>query len=175
MIPEQIVIKRFKSANISEYKNILSTHYKPHELSVIASLYFKHNKTLFLMTRHYETKFLFWKVDHDDIIGYCIIEDIREFKPDEREYMAALYSVPLDVLEEYPTVISDFMIAAEHRRKGYGTKMVEYIITNYYPDDNISLHAVQDGIYFWDKLGFEYVDGLDSVMIRTGGDKQCEK
>ena len=175
MKPEPIAIKRFNSTNITEYKNILATHYKPHELSVIASLYFKHNKTVFLMTRHYETKFLLWKADHDEIIGYCIVEDIREFKPEERKYMSALYSVPLDILDEYPTVISDFMIAKDLRRQGYGTKLADYVIVNNYPDVNMSLHAVQDGIYFWDKLRFKYVDGLDSVMIRNGEDIKCEK
>jgi type I restriction-modification system DNA methylase subunit len=51
----------------------------------------------------------------------------------------------------------------------------DYVIVNNYPDVNMSLHAVQDGIYFWDKLRFKYVDGLDSVMIRNGEDIKCEK
>ena len=170
MNSETLSIKYYNANNVSEYHEVLSTHYKPQELSAIASLYFEHNRTVVLMTRHYESKFLFWRVDHDDIIGYCIIQDIRDYKPNEREIMSGLFSISLDVLKMYPTVISDFMIAKDLRRQGYGTTLANNVILNYYPDVNMSLHAVEDGVFFWDKLGFKYVDGLDSVMIRNGGD-----
>lgn len=69
------------------------------------------------------------------------------------------------ILKENPIVISDFMISKRNRRIGYGKKLANYILNEIFYAKRISLLAVEDGVYFGDKFGFEYVETDKSAMV----------
>lgn len=84
-----------------------------------------------------------------------------------------MYNIPEYVLKENPVVISDFMIARIYRRRGVGKRLATYILDEKYPNKNIALHAEDDGINFWPKMGFERVEGAGTTMILKGGKRNA--
>lgn len=171
---EKIIIERFNIDNYAEYKQNLSSVCVPSEFYTLSRQTFDlAKKNVFLMFRKYESRILFFKKQKTNLIGYCIVEDIRYLPEDCQDYLEAGYQIPLSVLKEYPTVISDCMIAKKYRRKGYGRRLAEYVINIVYSNSKISLKADGDGLYFWDKLGVESVKDNDSVKILKGENRNA--
>lgn len=59
------------------------------------------------------------------------------------------YSIANDLL-----YISDFIIEEQYRRKGYGTKLVEYLLDNINTDLEYVVHCNDQSINIFKKLGF---------------------
>jgi len=174
MKSEEIIIERFDVNNYIEYRQKLCSVYIPDEFYTLRVQTFNYaKKNIFLMFRKYESGILFFKKQKTNLIGYCIVEDIRYLPEDCQDSLEAGYQIPLSVLKEYPTVISDCMIAKKYRRKGYGRKLAEYVINSAYPNSKISLKADGDGLYFWDKLGVESVKDSDSAKILKGKNRNA--
>lgn len=162
---EKITIRRFDEKNVNEYKAILAANYIPREFDTLSIQKLENGKNVFLMFREYAMKFLFFKNQKTELIGYAIVEDVNALPKDYKGYWHIIYGVPENVLKKNPIVISDFMISKINRRKGYGRKLAEHIINDVYCNKRISLESVEDGVYFWHKLGFEYVNSNSSAMI----------
>ena len=173
MNDEKISFKRYNCNSVDEYNDILNELIIPNEFYILNKIELKNEKNVFLMFREYTKKFLLFNFNCSELIGYCIVENVNALPESYREYSYMLYSIPLSVLKEYPTVISDCMIAEEIRRNGYGRQLAEYIINDVYKDRKISLTAVGDGIYFWHKFGFEKVDGHKSAMVLKGDNRNA--
>lgn len=171
---EEIIIERFDSNNYVEYRQKLSAVCVPPEFYTLHVQTFEYaKKNVFFIFRKYESGILFFKKQKTDFVGYCIVEDIRYLSEDCQDYLEMGYQIPLSILKECPTVIADCMIAKRYRRKGYGRKLAEYVINRAYPNNRISLKAMDDGLYFWDRLGFESVKNNDSVKILKGGNRDA--
>lgn len=91
---------------------------------------------------------LCFKKTYVELIGYCIVENAKAFPADDQPYLNRIYEIPISILETHAIVISDFMVANRMRQKGYGTFLANYILSQAYNDCNISLHAVDDGVWF---------------------------
>ncbi len=171
---EEIIIERFDINNYVKYRQNLSSVCVPSEFYTLCRQTFDlAKKNVFLMFRKYESGILFFKKQKTNLIGYCIVEDIRYLPEDYQDSLEAGYQIPLSVLKEYSTVISDCMIAKKYRRKGYGRKLAEYVINSAYPNSKISLKAIEDGLYFWDKLDFESIKDNNSVKILKRGNRNA--
>ena len=166
---EKLIINRFNSKNAIEYKETLTANCIPCEFGILLIQKLEHEKNIFLMFREYEKKFLIFKNWKREMIGYSIVEDVNALPKDYKGHWHLIYGVPDYVLEKNPIVISDFMISVKHRRKGYGSKLAEYVVNKIYFNKRIALDSVEDGVHFWHKFGFEYVEGSDSAMIIKGG------
>lgn len=163
----------FDDNSASEYKEFLNENSIPYEFEYLYKQKLEHNKKVYILCGEYDKKILFWTKNVRSPIGYCIVQDAKS-KPDSMHgWLDKLYDIPLNVLEEYPFVISDFVVSAEYRRRGYGKYLAEHIVYNVYCDKKISLHAVDDGVFFWDKIGFEYVEGTNSVMVINGDERNA--
>ncbi|MBR6669597.1 MAG: GNAT family N-acetyltransferase [Ruminococcus sp.] len=162
---EKITIRRFDDKNVNDYKAVLDTNYIPREFDTLSIQKLENGKNVFLMFREYAMKFLFFKNQKTELIGYAIVEDVNALPKDYKGYWHIIYGVHENVLKKNPIVISDFMISRINRRKGYGRKLAEHIINDVYCNKRISLQSVEDGVHFWYKFGFEYVNGNSSAMI----------
>ena len=101
-----------------------------------------------------------WQIDlfcrESDVLGY------------------ALYSIERDDYEDAPFIyLRQFLIAREHRRRGYGLKAVEYLIQHAFPPKAIVsldvLHTNEAGRRFWEKAGFcPYYTNLKRWPGKTG-------
>lgn len=173
MSTENILIKQYNEKNASEYKEILKTYYVPSEFWTLSRQRLENEKTVFLMFIESEKKVFLFKYRKVELIGYCIVENVNVLPKEWEGYWQGIYGVPDAVLKENPTVISDFMILRIKRRQGYGKKLADYILNEVYCDKRMSLSAVEDGVHFWHKLGFEYVTRADSTMIIKGGKRNA--
>lgn len=96
-------------------------------------------------------------IEKKEIIGYVIIANIKKldkkiFKNyDKRKCYNYMYKVKT---ENEKFVIQDIYISNKIRNKGYGKKLVNYIIKKY-KNKKIALHPVDNGIYFWQKFNIE--------------------
>lgn len=163
-------VKMYDSNTIDEYKTFLNTFELPQEFYTLYNQKLKDNKKIFILFIENEIKILLWKLQEPPIpIGYCIVEDSKSKSDDLQKYLDKLYNIPLGIISEYPTIISDFMIFSPYRRMGYGRYFANYIVNDVFKDKKISLYAVEDGVNFWDKIGFGYVTGANSVMITKDG------
>lgn len=170
---EKLIINRFNSKNAVEYKETLASNCIPREFNILSIQKLEHGKNVFLMFREYENKFLIFKNQKREMIGYSVIKDVNALPEDYKGHWHLVYGVPDHVLEKNPIVISDFMISVKHRRKGYGRKLAEYIVNKMYCNKRIALKSVEDGVHFWHKFGFEYVEGAGSAMIIKGGKRNA--
>ena len=71
----------------------------------------------------------------------------------------ALYRVEHGEGEDAPFVfLKQFVIAREHRRRGYGLRAVDYLLRHAFPQNAVIsldvLHANAAGRSFWEKAGF---------------------
>lgn len=165
-------IKIYDSTTLDEYNTLLNKSALPQEFYILHNQKLKDNKKIFVLFIENEIKILLWKLQVAQIpIGYCIVEDAKSKSDDLQEYLDGIYDIPLKVISEYPTIISDFMICSLYRRRGYGRYLANYIVNDVFKDKKISLHAVEDGVYFWNKMGFDYVMGANSVMITKEGER----
>lgn len=155
----------------SEYYELLNENSIPYEFEYLYKQKLEHNKKVYILCGEYDKKVIFRTRTIKEFIGYCIVQDIKSKPESFKNWLDKVYDIPLNVLEEYPLVISDFVVSAEYRRMGYGKYLAEYIVYNVYSDKKISLHAVDDGVFFWDKIGFEYVQGANSVMVLNGDER----
>lgn len=167
---KNIFIKKYCQNNINEYNEFLNSNVLPFEFNILEKQRLEYNKEIFIMFFDYEKKGVFRCKKFIEPIGYCIVEDTTSKPIAYKEFFYNIYNIPADILDNYPTVISDCMIAFNYRRLGYGRQLAEYVVHSEYKNQKISLHAVEDGVYFWDKIGFEYIDGMDSVMVIKGGE-----
>lgn len=169
---KNVDIKMYDSTTLDEYTAFLKTSVLPQEFYILRNQKLKDNKKIFVLFIENEIKILFWKLQGMPIpIGYCIVEDAKSKSDDLQEYLDRIYDIPLSVISEYPTIISDFMIFSPYRRMGYGRYFANYIVNDVFKDKKIALHAVENGVYFWDKIGFDYVMGANSVMITKDGER----
>lgn len=160
----KVSIEKYGANEMAEYKYRLNNFVLPYGFYILPSQELKYDKKVFLMISEYTKKILFVKVKMEDLIGYCIVENANALPDNWMPYIFMLYSIPIEILNGSPIVISDFMIAQSHRRQRYGSQLANYVINNEYSSANISLHAVENGPDFWGQFGFKYVDGADSVM-----------
>lgn len=167
MTPEKTIIKSYNIDNADEYQQTLSLYNLPAEFSYLPIQTFKQGKTIFLMFLEKEYSFWWFKYKKETIIGYCITQNANELTPSCREYIEDIYSISQSIAIQYPLIISDFMIANEFRRNGYGHKFATHLIDKIYLNQNISLYAKGDGVYFWPKLGFNKVDNTTSILIKS--------
>lgn len=168
---KNVSIKKYCNSNKSEYKALVESCAFPHELRVLEMQTLEHKK-IFIMFIEWEEKSIFYNKSFIKPIGYCIVEDTK-VNPINKGILSGIYNIPTTVIDEYPTIISDFMIVSNYRKLGYGRQLAEYVVYGENKNKKISLHAVEDGINFWDKIGFEYVDGMDSVMVIKGGERNA--
>ena len=168
---KSIYIQMFDENSDSEYNEFLNENSIPYEFEYLYKQKLEHNKKVYILCGEYDKKVIFRTRTVKKIIGYCIVQDIKSKPESLKNWLDKIYDIPLNVLEEYPLVISDFVVSAEYRRMGYGKYLAEYIVYNVYSDKKISLHAVDDGVFFWDKIGFEYVQGANSVMVLNGDER----
>lgn len=168
---KSIYIQMFDENSVSDYEAFLNENSIPCVFEFLYKQKLEHNKKVYILCGEYDKKVLFWTKNVRALIGYCIVEDVKSKPESMQDWLDKLYDIPLNVLEEYPLVISDFVVSAEYRRMGYGKYLAEYIVYNVYSDKKISLHAVDDGVFFWDKIGFEFVQGANSVMVLNGDER----
>lgn len=170
---EKITICQFNYKNNKKYEKVLKSYSIPSEFDTLLIQKLKNEKNILLMFREYENKTLLFNKVKIELIGYAIIEDVNALPKDYKGHWHLIYGVPDYVLEKNPIVISDFMISVKHRRKGYGSKLAEYIVNKIYCNKRIALDSVEDGVHFWHKFGFEYVEGAGSAMIIKGGKRDA--
>lgn len=72
--------------------------------------------------------------------------------------------IPADIINNYSTVIADFLITGTYKRKGIGKDFALKIIYNYLKDEKISLKADGEGLKCWDKVGFCFANNSDEFM-----------
>jgi len=163
------IIKQYNEDNATEFDNVISTHRVPKEFTTIPIQTLVNGKNVFFLFEEYEIKIWFVRFTRVEIIGYCIVEDVYELPKSFKNYWKLMYNIPEYVLKENPVVISDFMIARIYRRRGFGKRLATYILDEKYNGKNIALHAEDDGINFWPKMGFERVEGAGTTMTLKGG------
>lgn len=168
---KSLYIQMFDENSSYEYKALLNENHIPDEFEYLNKQKLQYNKKVYILSGEYDKKVLFRTKTVRLLIGYCIVEDAKSKPESMHDWLDKLYDIPLNVLDEYPLVVSDFVVSAEYRRMGYGKYLAEYIVYNVYSDKKISLHAVEDGVFFWDKFGFEYVEGANSVMVLNGDER----
>lgn len=165
MSTENIIIKQFNDKNVREYKTVLNSYSIPNEFETLLKQRLEYDKNIFLMFRESETNLFIVKSKNIKLIGYCIVENVNALPEDFKGNWNFIYNISDAILKENPIVISDFMISKRNRRIGYGRKLANYILNEMFYDKRISLWAVEDGVHFWDKFGFEYVETDKSAMI----------
>lgn len=165
---KSLYIQMFDENSSYEYKALLNENHIPDEFEYLNKQKLQYNKKVYILSGEYDKKVLFRTKTVRVLIGYCVVEDSKSKPENMHDWLDKLYDIPLDILEEYPIVISDFVVSVDYRRMGYGKYFAEHIIHDVYSDKKISLHAVEDGVFFWDKIGFEYVEGANSVMVING-------
>lgn len=165
---KSLYIQMFDENSSCEYKALLNENHIPDEFEYLNKQKLQYNKKVYILSGEYDKKVLFRTKTVRSLIGYCVVEDAKSKPENMHDWLDKLYDIPLDILEEYPIVISDFVVSVDYRRMGYGKYLAEHIIHDVYSDKKISLHAVEDGVFFWNKIGFEYVEGANSVMVING-------
>lgn len=165
---KSLYIQMFDENSSYEYKALLNGNHIPDEFEYLNKQKLQYNKKVYILSGEYDKKVLFRTKTVRLLIGYCVVEDAKSKPENMHDWLDKLYDIPLNVLDEYPLVVSDFVVSVDYRRMGYGKYLAEHIIHDVYSDKKISLHAVEDGVFFWDKIGFEYVEGANSVMVING-------
>ena len=170
---DNVNIKMYDSNTVNEYKALLNSGQIPSEFDYLYKQRLENNKVVFILFIEKEETFLFIKKTKTYVIGYCIVEDATSKPESCKPYLDRLFEIPLEILAEYPTVISDCMISSAYRRMGYGKYLADYVVNNIFKYKKISLHAVEDGVNFWDKIGFEYIPNANSVMVIKDGERNA--
>ena len=160
----EIVI--FSPDNFFKYREYIHNIALPPEFYILSGQKRLSSKTIYLLKVTETRKRLFSKCTVPILIGYCIMFDSRCYKRS-----LGIYDIPEEIVAENPVVLSDFMIAEKYRGKGIGKQFAHYILNEVYAKDRICLHAVDDGLFFWDKFGFEDVDGSNSMKILKDGER----
>lgn len=164
MIDNSIEILKFNADNSSEFRKLISSLKVPKEFDIINGYSFV-DQIIFIMLNKKSKSFFFRYIEKNEIIGYCIVENTDLNLQRYGKRLGEIYQIEDEILNSAPIVISDFMINKKYRHQRLGTKFANYIINTAYKSENLSLHADGDGLYFWDKIGFKFVEGFEPNMV----------
>ena len=161
-----VKINHFNLENELEFYSFIHSNKVVKEFHTLSNQRFKNGKNIYLLIQNnnsFLNKYINYK--RRKIIGYCIVEDIRELPLDIKGFANIIYNIPHEVLNKYPIVISDFMIEKNCRKKGFGKSFAKHIILDLYKSENISLKADGEGAFFWPKLGFFKTERKKDIMV----------
>lgn len=162
MITDNIEMLRFNSDNELQYKEFLNSIDLPEEFYVLSLQDFKSNNNIFVWVKREKLLFSIHRIIP---FGYCIVNEIDKMPTEFIQYSSVILHINSDTLSRAPTVIADFMINKKYRRRELGTQFANQIVNDIYGDKNLSLHADGDGLYFWNKIGFDFVQGSEPDMV----------
>lgn len=165
-IIQSVKVNHYSLVNELEFRAFLRSAKIAREFSFLPIQKFKSGKKVFLLVQ--EKSLYFNKLfnrENEKIIGYCIVEDFREMPSEIKDQANIIFKIPCKILNEYPIIISDFVIKKDCRGKGYGRRFAEYIILNIYKGASISLQADEDGLFFWPKMGFKMLQNQQGIMV----------
>lgn len=150
-------VSSFDINNHIEYKNIEARnihHFKGMLPSYTMSNF---NKIYLLIVKP--------KLFKEYFIGRCIIADITKLNDEDQiRFMSQLHNIPVDIMTKYPIIIEDIYINPYNRGKGFGKMLTEFVLMDI-GNTKISLKAQGDGLWFWEKYGFQSVG--NDVFIRN--------
>ncbi|MCL2634174.1 MAG: hypothetical protein FWD34_06660 [Oscillospiraceae bacterium] len=162
---EIIRIECYNHENQNDYKKVLNAFEFPRDFNILSKQTFEQkNKNIFLMIIDYPKIFLNFGTK-TKIIGYCIIYDAHDFPKEHQKFLFDVFNVPANIVHEYNIIVSDCMISAIKRGKGYGDKLINHVLC-FYKGDKISLYADNaygDSSPFWIKMGFNIKDEENSI------------
>lgn len=151
-------ILRFNKMNSEEYRYY--KHKLPKEFYILENRRFTDEEDIFLLIR----KGIFNRIK---IIGYAILNDCSKLNEKDRKTVALINSIDSGtILDHEWVIISDFMILRLQRRRGIGSEFFRHIENDYYNNRQFILNADGDGKFFWNKLGFKFVDKLRRTMVK---------
>lgn len=150
---EALFQERLKKINIPPDCDFLQTNFS--EFKILFKRIFI---LLKMKTRSFKKKAV------QKVIGYCIVYKLENFNDHSVMTFRMITQIPADIINNYSTVIADFLITGTYKRKGIGKDFALKIIYNYLKDEKISLKADGEGLKFWDKVGFCFANNSDEFM-----------
>lgn len=152
---EDIYIESYK--NNDKFKNRINP------------LLLSYDEELKTLKKHkiYEDKNIILIFKNEKLIGYSIIFNLKEYSPNSILLFSSNLKEPIPIITLHmnPIYIADFYIIQEEKRKGNGTKMANYILEEY-KNEKFSLIADGEGLYFWGKMGFNFINNNSNIMIK---------
>ncbi len=167
MYSDDLIIEKFSLSDEALFQERLKKINIPPDCDFLSKQTFPnskyYSKRIFILLKN-EKQGLLRKKAVQKIIGYCIVYKLENFNDHSVMTFRMITQIPADIINNYSTVIADFLITGTYKRKGIGKDFALKIIYNYLKDEKISLKADGEGLKFWDKVGFCFVNNSDEFM-----------
>lgn len=167
MCNDNLIIEKFNYSNQNVFKKRIKEIIVPSDCDNLSMQTFQNtsdfSKEIFILLSS-EKQGLFKKRVKTKLIGYCIVFNLEKFNDNSVKCFSLITQIPDVIIKHYPTVISDFVITGNYRRKGIGKEFALNITNEFLNNKRISLMAVDDGLKFWDKVGFCFAENSKKIM-----------